>query len=70
MKPYSNDLRQKVIRAYNRGEGTLRSLAARFSVSSDFVWRLSKRFRATGSVDPKPHEGGQSAKLQGEALNS
>ena len=69
MKPYSNDLRQKVIRAYNRGEGTLRSLAARFSVSSDFVWRLSKRFRAPGSVEPKPHGGGQSAKLQGEALN-
>ncbi len=37
MKPYSNHLRQKVIRAYNRGEGTLRTLAAQFSVSIDFV---------------------------------
>ena len=58
-----------MIRAYNRGEGSLRTLAARFSVSIDFVWRLLKRFRATGSVDPTPHGGRQAAKLQGEALD-
>lgn len=69
MKPYSNDLRQKVIQAYNRGEGSLQRIADRFSVSVDFVWRLAKRFRETGSVAPKPHGGGQSAKIQGEAVD-
>ncbi len=69
MKPYSNDFRHKVIEAYNSGKRSLRKTAARFSVSVDFVWRLSKRFREFGSVEPKPHGGGQSLKIQGEALN-
>ncbi len=63
MRPYSNDLRQKVVDAYQNGEGTMRALARRFSVSLDFVWRLLKRYRQTRRVDPKPHGGGQRRKL-------
>jgi transposase len=33
MKPYSNDLRQKVVDAYKKGGGSMRKLARRFSVS-------------------------------------
>lgn len=40
MRAYSNDLRQKVIDAYQRGEGSMRQLAERFSVSLNFVWLL------------------------------
>lgn len=58
MKPYSNDLREKVITAYQNGEASLRGLAKRFSVSLNFVWLLVDRFRKTGQVDPKPHGGG------------
>ena len=58
MKPYSNDLRKKIIEAYQKKEGSLRKLAKRFSVSFSFVWRLVKRFRKSGSVVPKPHGGG------------
>ena len=58
MKPYSNDLREKIITAYQNAEGSLRSLAKRFSVSLNFVWLLVERFRKTGQVDPKPHGGG------------
>ena len=57
MKAYSNDLRKKIIEAYQRKEGSLRKLAKRFSVSFSFVWRLVKRFRKSGSVAPKPHGG-------------
>lgn len=64
MRPYSNDLRQKVVEAYTKGEGSMRRLAARFSVSLDFVWRLLKRYRQTRRVDPKPHGGGQPRKLR------
>lgn len=63
MKAYSNDLRQKVIEAYQRGEGSMRQLADRFSVSLNFVWLLIDRHRRTGSLDPKPHGGGQRRKL-------
>jgi transposase len=63
MKAYSNDLRKKIIEAYQKKEGSLRKLAKRFSVSFSFVWRLVKRFRKSGSVVPKPHGGGPKPKL-------
>ena len=63
MKPLSVDLRQRIIDAYWSGQGSIRILAARFAVSCSTVWLLLKRFRATGKVDPKPHGGGQPAKL-------
>jgi len=63
MKAYSNDLRKKIIEAYQKKEGSLRKLAKRFSVSFSFVWRLVKRFRKSGVVAPKPHGGGLKPKL-------
>lgn len=68
MKAYSTDLRQKVIDAYNNKEGSQRQLAERFSVSLSFVQSLLKRFRNSGSFEPKPHGGGQSAKLNSEQI--
>jgi transposase len=64
MKPYSNDLRQRVIGAYHNAEGSLRKLAVRFSVSLNFVWLLLERFRENDRVDPKPYGGGQPPKIQ------
>ena len=63
MKPYSNDLRTKIIEAYQKEEGSLRKIAKRFSVSISFVWRLLNRFRKIDSVAPKPHGGGAKPKL-------
>ena len=54
MKAYSNDLRKKIIEAYQKKEGSLRKLAKRFSVSLSFVWRLIKRFRKSGRVTTYP----------------
>jgi transposase len=66
MKPYSNDLREKIITAYQNGEGSLRHLAKRFSFSLNFVWLLLERFRKTGQVDPKPHGGGPKRTIAGK----
>jgi transposase len=63
MKAYSNDLRTKIIEAYQKKVGSLRKLAERFGVSFSFVARLVKRFRETDSVAPKPHRGGAKSKL-------
>ena len=41
-QPYSDDLRGKLLEAYEAGEGTLRQLAKRFHVS----WGYSKKIRA------------------------
>jgi putative transposase len=50
-RPYSNDLRERVVLAVRRGE-TCRSVAQRFGVSVSSVVKWSQRERATGSVSP------------------
>jgi transposase len=69
MKPYSQDLRIKIIQAYQNKEGSIRNLADRFSVSSSTVWLLLRRYRVTGSVRPKPHGGGQVSMMDPERLS-
>jgi transposase len=66
MKSYSRDLRTKVVDAYENGEGSLRKIAKRFSVSLNFVWLLWDRYRKTGSVEPKPPGGGQIPMIGGK----
>ena len=66
MKAYSVDLRQKVLDAHNQQEGSQRQLAKRFRVSLSFVQNLLKRFKSNGTVEPRAHGGGQSAKLSPE----
>ena len=66
MKAYSLDLRQKVIDAYNRKEGSQRQLAKRFSVSLSFIQDLLKRYREDGTIAARAHGGGAPAKLNPE----
>ena len=61
MKPYSVDLRQKVIDAYNQPEGSQRQLAKRFRVSLSCIQDLLKRYRSDGTIEPRAHGGGRSA---------
>ena len=63
MRPYSSDFRLKVVRAHERGEGSQRDLARLFGVSLSFVHDHLQRYRRTGSVEPKPHGGGNPGKL-------
>jgi transposase len=68
MKAYSIDLRQKVLDAYNRQEGSQRQLAKRFSVSLSFIQDLLKRYREDGTIAPRAHGGGATAKLSDEQV--
>jgi transposase len=63
MNPYSQDLRQRIVDTVQRGEGTIRQVAERFLVSVSFVTRLLQLYRRTGSVEPRPHGGGNPARL-------
>ena len=69
-KPYSIDLRKKIVEAYQNREGSMQKLAKRFKVSKNFVAELLKRFKQTGQVAPKPHGGGHppGVKAQGETF--
>src|SRR3954468_11088957 len=68
MTPYSQDLRQRVLDTVRRGEGSSRQIARRFLVSVSFVTRLLRTHRDTGSLEPKPHGGGNPPVLTPEDL--
>src|SRR6266480_2839510 len=68
MRPYSNDLRERIVAAIDRGEHSLRQIAHLFSVDLSFLVRLLQRRRATGSVQPKPHGGGPTPRLDTAAV--
>lgn len=50
-RPYSNDLRERVVSAALSGE-SCRVVASRFGVAVSSVVKWSQRYRATGSVAP------------------
>jgi len=64
--PYSNDLRSRAISAYERGEGTMPEIAARYEISEATFRNWWRRFRKTGSYRPLPHSGGSKPILCGE----
>ncbi len=68
MTPYSQDLRQRVVETARRGGATVKQIAERFLVSVSFVTRLLQLHRTTGSVEPRPHGGGNPAVLTPEDL--
>jgi transposase len=68
MTPYSQELRQRVLDTIRRGDGSVRQIASRFLVSVSFVTRLLQLHRTTGSVEPRPHGGGNPAVLGPEDL--
>ncbi|MEG5065292.1 IS630 transposase-related protein [Microcoleus sp. B3-A4] len=52
MKPYSLDMRQKIINTYEAGNTSIRKVAARFQVSKSTVQKLLKGKRETGKLFP------------------
>jgi transposase len=70
MKPYSLDLRRRVLDAYFGGEGSQRQLAARFRVSLSFVRNLLRLARETGGVAPRPRGGGHRPALDAQAMST
>jgi transposase len=66
--PYSKDLRTRIINAIDQHECSIRQIACRFQVSTSFIVRLSRRRRETGTIEPKPHGGGQPPALDPNEL--
>ena len=61
MRPLSLDLRQRIVDAYTRGEGSYATLAQRFHVGRNTVQRLVHRWQQTGSL--LPHKPGGSTSV-------
>ena len=63
MGPYSIDLRQRIVDAYQNREGSVRELAERFHVAPNTVQNYLTLVHATGDVAPCPHGGGMPRKI-------
>jgi transposase len=68
-KALSEDLRARVVSAYESGEGSQQQIADRFGVGVATVGRWLKRFREEGELSPRPHGGGHEHKLDEVALH-
>lgn len=66
MATISLDLRQRILHAYDRQEGTRADLAKRFSVSLGLVAKLLHQRRRTGDIAPRHRFSGRKPKLRGE----
>ena len=67
-KGYSRDLRERVVIAWEEGEGTPEELAVRFRVGRATVHRWLKLWRETGDVEHRELGGGVRSQFDEEGL--
>ena len=67
MKPYSQDLRDRIGTALDVAERSQPKIAEQFGVSLSFVEKLKRRIRESGSCAALPHAGGRDRGLKDEA---
>ena len=70
MKPYSLDLRQKIIEVYSEGNTSQRQLASQFHVALSFIQKLLKQYRETGNIAPKKRQSQTPTKLNSAQLKA
>jgi transposase len=59
----SLDLRERILAAYDAGEGTREDVARRFRVSLGMVKKLLQQRRRTGSIAPRHHLAGRKPRI-------
>jgi transposase len=59
MATISMDLRQRILKAYDRGDATREQVASRFEVSLGMVKKLIQQRRHTGDIAPRHHRSGR-----------
>jgi len=66
MKTLSLDLRERIVSAYDRGDGTRLQIAERYNVSEGMVKKLLQQRRATGDLRAKHGNSGRRAVITSE----
>jgi transposase len=63
MKTISLDLRERILKTYDAGEGTREEVARRFRVSLGMVKKLLQQRRRIGDVRPQHHRSGRKPRI-------
>ena len=69
MKPYSLDLRHRIVDACDSGEWTRAEIAEQFGVSVAWVYRLLQRRQRDGTCASRGHRGGHPPAFSKPLLN-
>jgi len=67
-RPYSDDLRQKFLEAYDQGQGSLAELAEQFCVSLGWAWKISSARKRTGRTERASYRPGPKRRIDEQAL--
>jgi transposase len=67
-RPYSDDLRQKFLEAYDQGQGSLAELAEQFCVSRGWAWKISSARKRTGRTERASYRPGPERRIDEQAL--
>jgi transposase len=65
-KALGDDLRRRLLFAYDQGEGTLEELASRFVVSLGWAKKISAARKRTGQAERVPHKPGRKPRAGAE----
>jgi transposase len=68
MRPYSDDIRERVMEDVAQGRLQIKAIASRYRVSESWIRQLRARYRETGSIKAKPARGGPKGVLNEEIL--
>lgn len=69
-RPYSNDLRRKLLEAYDQGKGSLAELAEQFCVSLAWAWKISSARKRTGQVERPAYRHGPKSRIDEQVLSA
>jgi transposase len=67
-RPCSDDLRRKLLEAFDQGKGSLGELAARFGVSLGWAWKVSAARKRTGRMERPSYRPGAKRRIDEDAL--
>lgn len=65
MRAYSLDLRERIVKAYEVGNTSIRKVAELFQVNKNTVQSLLKKYQTQGSIEPLPATGGKPSQMIG-----
>ena len=67
-RPYSDDLRRKLLEAFDQGKGSLSELAEDFGVSLGWAWKVSAARKRTGRMERPSYRPGAKGRIDEQAL--
>jgi transposase len=68
MRPLSLDLRERIVAAYEAGEGSQAEIGRRFSVTAQVVGKLARQKRDLGTLEPQTHRRRRKPAVEGKKL--